>query len=182
MLSSRKKSAETSLEVADATPPPLPASAGGPSTIAGDLVVTGDLKSEGEIRVDGRITGDIECTQLRIGEGGRVHGNVKAKTVLIAGHLEGQIDAGDVVINHTATMIGDVLHDSLTIEQGAHIEGRCARRASKQQMRLPGQDGVVPLDHASRARPAHGPNGAGRPNGHGDLSHGETSEGESAPA
>lgn len=148
-----KRDAGDSIETGDASvPPPLPAPTT-PSTISTDLTIKGNLDSEGEIRVDGTVEGDIECRQLHLGETGQIKGNVKAVSCFIAGRLQGEVDAGEVVISQSATMLGDVLHDSLTIEQGAHIDGRCSRRNSQQSaLRLSGPAGITALDEARPAR------------------------------
>ena len=46
---------------------------------------------------------------------------------LIRGKVVGRIRAHNVTLALTARVMGDVIHESLMIEPGAFIEGRCER-------------------------------------------------------
>jgi cytoskeletal protein CcmA (bactofilin family) len=98
-----------------------------PSILSADLTVTGDVKSEGEIQIDGKAVGDVRCTTLTVGVTGFLTGQVFADHALIRGKVEGQIRAHNVTLTRTARVIGDIIHESLMIEPGAFIEGRCQR-------------------------------------------------------
>jgi len=50
--------------------------------------------------------------------------------------VTGAITARELVILKTAHIEGDVHYDALTIEQGAQVEGRFARREEKPAARL----------------------------------------------
>jgi cytoskeletal protein CcmA (bactofilin family) len=56
-----------------------------------------------------------------------VHGAVQAENVRICGIINGQIRADNVTLEKTARVTGDILHKSLSIEQGAFLEGMCKR-------------------------------------------------------
>ncbi|MDA0339048.1 MAG: polymer-forming cytoskeletal protein, partial [Proteobacteria bacterium] len=76
---------------------------------------------------DGRIEGDLHCGSLTIGESAEVTGGVVADTVIIHGTLMGTIRAKRVRLERTSKVIGDVWHEDLSIESGAHIEGQFVR-------------------------------------------------------
>ena len=98
-----------------------------PSIISPDLRINGDMVCSGDIQIDGWVEGDIQSRNVTVGEGATVHGAVQAENVKICGIVNGQIRADNVVLEKTARVTGDILHKSLSIEQGAFLEGMCKR-------------------------------------------------------
>jgi cytoskeletal protein CcmA (bactofilin family) len=98
-----------------------------PSIISPDLRVNGDLVCSGDIQVDGWIEGDIQSRNVVVGEGATIHGAVQAENVRICGIVNGQIRADNVTLEKSARVTGDILHKSLSIDQGAFLEGMCKR-------------------------------------------------------
>jgi cytoskeletal protein CcmA (bactofilin family) len=99
-----------------------------PSIIGTDCTFTGDIQSDGEVQVDGRLDGDVRCSNLVIGEKGSITGEIIADTVSVLGMVAGQITAQSVALARTARVLGDITHDSLSVEVGAYVEGRFNRR------------------------------------------------------
>jgi cytoskeletal protein CcmA (bactofilin family) len=118
-----------------------------PSIISADLRINGDLVCSGDVQVDGWVQGDIQSRNIVIGEGATVHGALQAETVRICGLVKGEIKADQVVLEKTAKVTGDVLHKSLTIEEGAQIEGMCKRLEAPTvaQVVLPAPSTLAPL-------------------------------------
>lgn len=104
-----------------------PSAAVAPSILSADFTVRGDVVSEGEVQIDGKVEGDVRCATLTVGVSGCLTGQVFADHALIRGKVEGQIRAHDVKLTRTARVIGDIVHESLMIEPGAFVEGRCQR-------------------------------------------------------
>jgi len=100
---------------------------GAPTIISADMKVRGDLKSDGEIQIDGEVEGDVEGQSLSIGESGIITGAVKVESALVLGQINGEIRARTVTLSKSARVKGDVLHETLTIEPGAQLEGHCKR-------------------------------------------------------
>ena len=98
-----------------------------PSIISPDLRINGDMVCSGDIQIDGWVEGDIQSRNVVVGEGATVHGAVQAENVRICGIINGQIRADNVNLEKTARVTGDILHKSLSIEQGAFLEGMCKR-------------------------------------------------------
>jgi cytoskeletal protein CcmA (bactofilin family) len=98
-----------------------------PTLISTDLRIDGDVTSDGEIQVDGVVNGDVKCDKLCVGPTGRIKGAVTAERMLVRGHVAGQIKARVVTLTRTARVTGDVLHETLTVEAGARLEGHCRR-------------------------------------------------------
>lgn len=101
-----------------------------PSIVSPDLTITGNLDSKGDVQIDGHVDGDVHAESLTIGEHGSVHGAVKADKIRVCGKVIGEISAGAVTLAGTARVEGDVVHDRLAIEPGAHLEGHCRRRGA----------------------------------------------------
>ena len=124
MFSKVNKPAQSSAS-SDGVRPSMKASI--PSIISADLRITGDLVCSGDIQIDGWVEGDIQSRNITVGEGATVHGGLQAESVRICGLVNGEIRADNVVLEKTARVSGDVLHKSLSIEQGAFLEGMCKR-------------------------------------------------------
>jgi cytoskeletal protein CcmA (bactofilin family) len=102
----------------------------GASIIGPDLVISGAglrIVSAGILQIDGQIKGDVQGTQVVIGESGRVDGVIAAENVLIRGKVSGEIRGREVVLDTQSQVEGDVHHHNLTIALGAHFEGRSRR-------------------------------------------------------
>src|SRR5512140_3028189 len=94
------------------------------SLIAENVSVDGDLASEGDVQLDGALRGDLKVTHLSIGETGQVEGAVSAETVEVRGRVAGTINARSVRLFASARVDGDITHERLAIEAGAHFAGR----------------------------------------------------------
>jgi cytoskeletal protein CcmA (bactofilin family) len=100
-----------------------PRSYAGPSIISSALIVIGRLESAGDIQIDGKVEGDIRGQGVRIGSAAVIKGTVTGELVELAGTLEGKIEARSAVLTKTAHMTGDIIHQSLQIEEGSYFEG-----------------------------------------------------------
>jgi cytoskeletal protein CcmA (bactofilin family) len=98
-----------------------------PSIIGSNCSLTGDIASEGEVHIDGKVVGDVRCEILVIGESGSVTGEINAETVRVLGAVTGQINSHSIELAKTARILGDITHDSLSVEAGAYVEGRFNR-------------------------------------------------------
>ena len=98
-----------------------------PTIIGEDLVITGNVNSKGEIQVDGEIQGDIHCGSLLLGDKSTVTGVVMAEDVVVRGKVIGTIRGLRVTLQAQSHVEGDILHQSLAIEQGAYFEGKSRR-------------------------------------------------------
>ena len=98
------------------------------SVFGADTLVKGDVSATADLHLDGRIEGDITCASLVQGERGEIVGAIIAQSARLAGTVRGSITAGDLVIMRSAHIHGDVHYTTLTIEQGAQVDGRLAQR------------------------------------------------------
>ena len=95
------------------------------SVISKALKITGQLESTENIQIDGQIDGDVRGVNVKVGNGAKVKGTVYGEEVELAGTVEGKNEAKKVVLTGTAHMSGDVVHQDITIQSGAHIDGHC---------------------------------------------------------
>jgi len=94
------------------------------SVLGADLAVKGDITASAELHIDGHVEGDITCAALVQGESSAIHGAIRAQSARLAGTVRGGIEVSQLVVLKSARIHGDVRYDALTIEQGAHIDGR----------------------------------------------------------
>jgi len=98
-----------------------------PSIVSAGLQVTGNMTSDGDIQIEGTITGDVKSRTITVGTDGLVQGQLIAESVQVSGAVEGKIRAKAVVLVAGARVIGDIVHDVITVEPGAHVEGALKR-------------------------------------------------------
>lgn len=98
-----------------------------PSVIAADLNVLGNIISDGVLDIDGKIDGNVRCHTASIRSNGRVHGDIAADIVHVYGTVEGTIKAKAVMLYNTAKVVGTIMHESLSIEDGAFVDGKFKR-------------------------------------------------------
>lgn len=98
-----------------------------PSIISPGLHVTGNLVCDGDVQVEGSIEGDVRARTVTIGQAGTIVGHTTAEQVLVSGKVDGKISAATVILHKSAKVFGDIAHETLTIESGAHFEGHCTR-------------------------------------------------------
>lgn len=102
------------------------------SVIASDVEITGNLSAKVDLHIDGKIQGDVTCGSLVQGEGSVIVGKVIAETARLSGKVDGSIEAGELVIEASARISGDVVYQSLTIAPGGMVEGKFKHRGSSQ--------------------------------------------------
>lgn len=98
-----------------------------PSVISADMNVLGNIISEGFLDIDGRIEGNVKCESVVIRANGRVKGDVVADNIQIYGRVDGLVKAKMVNLYNTAHVSGVIMHESLSIEDGAFVDGKFKR-------------------------------------------------------
>lgn len=98
-----------------------------PSVIATDMNVLGNIISEGLLDIDGKIDGNVRCHTVSIRENGRVKGDVIAEVAYVYGTIEGLLKAKSVTLFSSARVLGSIMHEALSIEDGAFIDGKLKR-------------------------------------------------------
>jgi cytoskeletal protein CcmA (bactofilin family) len=97
------------------------------STVIGEgLRIIGNVSADGAIQVNGQIEGDLDCTSITVSPKALINGRV-TRSVVVNGKIDGPIVGEDVVLKSKAFVTGDIRAQSLSIERGAHFEGRSLR-------------------------------------------------------
>jgi len=98
-----------------------------PSIISCDMDLLGNIISDGVVDIDGRIEGNIKAEQITIRENGRIMGDVYADTVHVYGKIIGIIKAKDVHLHASCHVEGTIMHETLSVEDGAYVDGKFKR-------------------------------------------------------
>jgi len=133
--------------VAASPPPPRPAESG-PSggatsrpeticSIGSGTSIVGNITCDGPAQFYGHIEGEVRGSELLIGEGAEVVGNVVAQEVTIRGRIKGTIRAVRVKLQATGAVEGDIFHRSLSVEDTALFEGSSRRVENPTEMQKP---------------------------------------------
>lgn len=108
------------------------------SVLGADLAIKGDLRASADLHIDGQVDGDIACAGLVQGEQSVIAGTITADSARLAGTVRGAIHAGALVVLKSARIEGDVSYDTLTIEQGARVDGRLTPRMAEPKLSVAG--------------------------------------------
>jgi cytoskeletal protein CcmA (bactofilin family) len=95
--------------------------------IGKSVVIKGELSGSEDLYVDGNVEGKIELRNhsLTIGPNGNVKADISAKSVVIQGKLEGNVNATERVdLRKSAVVTGDLSTQRIAIEEGAFLKGK----------------------------------------------------------
>lgn len=96
-----------------------------PSIISADLNILGNLVSDGIVEVEGKIEGNLVCASATIRKTGCIKGDVVAESIQIDGEIRGLVKARHVRVSGTGKVTGVVMYETLSIKDGAFIDGQC---------------------------------------------------------
>jgi cytoskeletal protein CcmA (bactofilin family) len=118
------------------SPPPRPAETPSSATparpeaicsIGSGTSIVGNITCDGPAQFYGHIEGEVRGSDLLIGEGAEVVGNVVAQEVTVRGRVKGTIRAVRVKLQASGAVEGDIFHRSLSVEDTALFEGSSRR-------------------------------------------------------
>ena len=99
----------------------------GPSLLSLDLVIDGSVSTGGELQIDGTINGSVRARAVVVDANGVVYGDIAAEEVIVRGRVIGPIRPLHIHIYAGAHIEGDVINQTLSIENGAHVDGKIRR-------------------------------------------------------
>jgi cytoskeletal protein CcmA (bactofilin family) len=97
------------------------------SCIGSGMSIVGNIQCNGPAQVFGRIEGELHASDLLIGDGAEVEGNVIAQDVTVCGRVKGTIRAVRVKLQDGGAVEGDIFHRSLAIDENSLFEGSSRR-------------------------------------------------------
>jgi cytoskeletal protein CcmA (bactofilin family) len=99
-------------------------SSGVHSIVGEGSVFEGNIEVEGSLRIDGQFTGTVKCDAFYVGRSAEVTAEIQANRSVVGGKIKGNlVSPMEVVVEETATIIGDVKTDSLQVAEKAVIHG-----------------------------------------------------------
>jgi cytoskeletal protein CcmA (bactofilin family) len=137
------------------------------ASIGRSLHVKGELRGNEDLTIEGQVEGTIALTgySVTIGETGQVAAQIRAKSVLVGGRVQGDIDADQrVEVSATGNLVGDiraprvVLADgsrfkgSIDMDAGARAQARVTEPASSKAMASPASSHEHASSHASTTK------------------------------
>jgi cytoskeletal protein CcmA (bactofilin family) len=141
------------------------------SSISSGLSIIGKIIGQGALTIFGRVEGEVRASTVLIAEGAEMLGDVVAEELTVGGQIKGTIHANRVKLDSTGVVEGDIFHRTLAIEENARFEGMSRRNdnpidaASRVQTDRPQTQTVSSDGNGERAAEAVGPppNRTGQP-------------------
>jgi len=97
-----------------------------PASIGKSIVINGELSGSEDLTIEGRVDGRIELRDhvLTIGANGRITAQVAAKSIIVLGHVTGNLAASEKVdIRESGSVEGDIVAPRVAIADGSHFRG-----------------------------------------------------------
>jgi cytoskeletal protein CcmA (bactofilin family) len=86
--------------------------------------VIGKVAFEGSARVDGEVEGEITVEHsLNIGEAAIIAASIRARTIVVAGEVRGDITGQRIEVRPSARITGNLSAPVVAIHEGARFEG-----------------------------------------------------------
>ena len=131
--------------------------------IGRSVVIKGELSGSEDLMIEGQVDGKIELRDhlLTIGPHARINAEVVAKSVVVMGHMTGNIRATEkIYIQENGAVEGDVSAPRVGIAEGAHFKGTIdmsqassAAEFAPSESRAPGTQSAKPAKNGP-PRPA----------------------------
>ncbi len=99
---------------------------GSPSRVGASTTLEGEVRGAEDLIVEGRIKGLIELVEydVTVAASGHVEGDIKARTVVIEGQVDGNVRATDgLAIRRTGRVAGELQAPRVALDDGARFEG-----------------------------------------------------------
>jgi len=121
------------------------------TTIARPTHIDGTLVGEADVQIHGELTGKVDCSgKVFVAESGKVKALLHARTVVVAGNVEGDVTADEKIeLRPSAHLVGNITAPRILIEEGASFEGQV-------NMHSPDRKKTAPTSAARKGTSASG--------------------------
>lgn len=92
------------------------------SIITRNMTISGTIECQGRVLVEGVLEGSFSGGELRIGESGRISGEIQARAIDCAGRMEGCVVTHSLILRRGARHVGTVETSQLSVELGAVLD------------------------------------------------------------
>lgn len=105
--------------------------------------VEGSINIEGATRIDGNVSGKLIANDtVTIGPTGVVKAEIKARSIVVGGRVEGNLVASEKVeLQAKSELVGDITSKSLLVEHGAIFHGNSRMKDSVAPPKIAPQQG-----------------------------------------
>lgn len=105
--------------------------------IAQGTTVEGKITGGTSVGIDGLVKGELNISsKVIIGQTGEIKGNIKADDIIIAGKVNGNIEARNILeVQPTGQIFGDINANRLVIADGVLFEGNITMKKEKHTKR-----------------------------------------------
>jgi cytoskeletal protein CcmA (bactofilin family) len=94
------------------------------SFFGANTFLNGDIDTKGTLRIEGSVRGKVTADWIILGEKASVNGDISAKGIVVAGKVEGNMQAKEIIeIKSKGKVLGDISTNKLTIFEGAIFDG-----------------------------------------------------------
>jgi cytoskeletal protein CcmA (bactofilin family) len=102
-----------------------------PTSVLGqDITISGQqlvLKTKGSLLIAGHIEGDVHGESVTVGDTGSDYGTITARMIIVQGEVKGALKGSSVNLNATSRVDGDIVKQTLSIDEGAQFDGSVRR-------------------------------------------------------
>lgn len=90
-----------------------------------NLKIKGTVSGEGSLIILGSFEGEFDLKgHLKVAQGARIRGNIKATDIYVNGNIEGTVSASDKVhLDNTARIKGGIATPRISVLEGATFDG-----------------------------------------------------------
>ncbi len=128
--------------------------------IGKSVVVKGALSASEDMTIDGLVEGTIELRQnvLTIGPNGKIMAKILAKSVVVLGHVHGNITAVEKIdIRDSGSVDGDLVSPKVAISEGAHFRGSIDMQRAGEKAEAKAAETKPPVAPSPAAPPTGAP-------------------------
>ena len=124
------------------------------TVIGPDATFKGELTFESSARLMGKIDGTITAKgRLEVSAGSECKATISAKEIIVHGHIQGNVEAGDLVELKPKGMItGDIVAARMSMAEGAAIDGHCRIGVSNKAASPKSMAEVKPIAETVKAK------------------------------
>src|SRR4051794_5345174 len=105
---------------------PAATGSGRRALVGAATAVRGQVSAGEDIWIEGQLEGELQALahQVTISAGGRVHAQVRARSVIVEGELEGDVFAEQQVVLRAGSRVhGDIRSPRVALEEGCFFRG-----------------------------------------------------------
>ena len=96
--------------------------------------IKGDLEVNDKLHIEGEVEGNIVCkSNVSVGKGGKVKGELIAKELILNGELYGKADTDKIEIEKNGKLFGDIVVKDFIIEEGGVFQGNSTLKTTSEQ-------------------------------------------------